>query len=61
MWCPECNISGGCDCSPPPKVKYIPEDPEKELEKWNESIKNDIAYEIEEEKIREERNKTNQG
>lgn len=41
--CPECNISGGgCYCHEPPKVKYIPIDHEKELERW---LK-DLAYEV---------------
>ena len=39
MWCPECNISGGCPCHEPPKVKYVPIDHEKALKRWLAEIK----------------------
>jgi len=46
MWCPECNICGGCYCHEPPKVKYRPRDHKKELEQWEAEIEADIRAEI---------------
>ena len=48
MWCPECNISGGCYCHEPPAMKHVPIDHKKELERYEAEIKADIAYDIEE-------------
>ena len=44
MWCPECNISGGCYCHT--VIKYQPIDHEKELERWLSDLDIDNTYEI---------------
>ena len=42
MWCPECNITGGCDCYTPNKRKTVtPIDHEKELKDWLEFFLSD--------------------
>lgn len=50
MLCPECNISGGCYCHEPPKVKYLPIDHEKELERYLSDLDAEIVYELEKRK-----------
>jgi len=46
MWCPECNISGGCDCHITKKVRYVPRDHKKELEQYESEIDSEVQAEI---------------
>lgn len=45
MWllCLECGISSGCGCNPPPKVKYVPIDHEKELRQYEVDLHDELS------------------
>ena len=51
MWliCPECNISGGCDCHVTKRQPPV-RDHKKEHEAWEQEVLRDALFEIEEEK-----------